>query len=130
MKSVVVEVGADDVEFAKICELSNCGEAGKCQVMMQDVVENGRILFKSGSADLDKSSSSTLDQLAKISGACPNARIDISGHTDSVGDPGLNKTLSEKRAQAIDKLSAVLILESYLELLHLQTTPYEFEDPE
>ena len=36
----------------------------------------------------------------------------------------------EKRAQAIDKLSAVLILESYLELLHLQTTPYEFEDPE
>ncbi len=68
---------------------------------MQDVVKNGRILFKTGSADLDAKSSPTLNELVKISSACPSARIEISGHTNSVGNPEFNKSLSEKRAQAI-----------------------------
>ena len=76
-------------------------EADKCQVMMQDVVKKGKILFKTGSADLDNKSAPTLNSLAKVTSVCPRARVEISGHTDSVGSPDKNLKLSEKRAQSI-----------------------------
>lgn len=76
-------------------------EADKCQVMMRDAVKNGKILFKSGKADLDNRSRPTLDALAKIAAACPSAKIEIAGHTDSEGSEEGNKVLSQNRAQAV-----------------------------
>ena len=32
---------------------------------------------------------------------CPNARIEIAGHTDADGEDAFNQALSEKRAQAV-----------------------------
>jgi outer membrane protein OmpA-like peptidoglycan-associated protein/osmotically-inducible protein OsmY len=76
-------------------------EADKCQMLMRDAVKNGKILFKSGNADLESRSKPTLDALAKIASACPSARIDIAGHTDSEGSEEGNKVLSENRARAV-----------------------------
>ncbi|MGQ0671430.1 MAG: OmpA family protein [Hyphomicrobium sp.] len=76
-------------------------EADKCQVLLSAAVKKGNILFKFASADLDSKSTPTLNELAKIAAACPKARIEIEGHTDTTGDESSNKELSQKRAQAI-----------------------------
>jgi outer membrane protein OmpA-like peptidoglycan-associated protein len=59
--------------------------------------------FRSGSAELSPSATETLDALGKAlnSGALASYRFRVEGHTDTVGAPDVNKTLSEKRAEAV-----------------------------
>jgi outer membrane protein OmpA-like peptidoglycan-associated protein len=61
------------------------------------------IQFRTGSADLTPAAMSKLDQLGKALSAQDLAayRFRIEGHTDTVGSPELNKTLSEQRAAAV-----------------------------
>ena len=46
-------------------------------------------------------SAGLLDRLIETALRCPNANIEIAGHTDSDGDDAANQELSEKRAQAV-----------------------------
>lgn len=59
--------------------------------------------FANGSAELTPQAMATLDQLGKAldSSDLANYRFRIEGHTDTVGSPALNKTLSERRAEAV-----------------------------
>lgn len=76
-------------------------EADRCQELMRDAVQKGQILFKTDSAELDSRSRPTLDALSKIAAACPGARIEIAGHTDSDGSEESNLELSARRAQTV-----------------------------
>ncbi|MCB0519562.1 MAG: OmpA family protein [Lewinellaceae bacterium] len=58
------------------------------------------VQFETGSAFLLQSSKKVLDEIATIMGRYPEQKLRISGHTDSIGDPGPNQVLSEKRAKA------------------------------
>ncbi|MGI8743351.1 MAG: OmpA family protein [Bryobacteraceae bacterium] len=64
-------------------------------VNMSDVLfDTGRYTLKPGARE----------KLAKISGivlAHPGLKLDVEGHTDSVGGDAYNQTLSEERAQAV-----------------------------
>jgi outer membrane protein OmpA-like peptidoglycan-associated protein len=59
--------------------------------------------FATGSAGLTPSAMTTLDELGRaLSGdALASYRFRIEGHTDTVGTPDNNKTLSERRADAV-----------------------------
>ncbi len=59
--------------------------------------------FRTGSAELSPNATQTLDALGKAlnSGALASFRFRVEGHTDTVGAPDVNKTLSEKRAEAV-----------------------------
>ena len=59
--------------------------------------------FRTGSAELTPQAIHTLDNLgqALTSADLANYRFRIAGHTDTVGTPEQNKTLSERRAQAV-----------------------------
>ena len=59
--------------------------------------------FRTGSAELTPQAIHTLDNLgqALTSADLANYRFKIAGHTDTVGTPEENKTLSERRAQAV-----------------------------
>lgn len=59
------------------------------------------ILFETGSAQLKATSNAELDQLAKELKAKPALNIEISGHTDNVGNEATNKLLSKNRADAV-----------------------------
>lgn len=59
------------------------------------------IFFDVGKADLKPSSISELEKLRNLLMANPHMKVQINGHTDNVGDPQLNKTLSLKRALAV-----------------------------
>ncbi len=57
--------------------------------------------FTTGSAELDPSSFSVLDEAGEVLSRWPQLRIEIAGHTDSRGKAETNKSLSERRAQAV-----------------------------
>jgi OOP family OmpA-OmpF porin len=76
-------------------------DATVCQQLFSDLLAKGRIQFESGRATIDPDSAGLLDRLIETASRCPNANIEIAGHTDGVGDEASNQALSEKRAQAV-----------------------------
>jgi len=76
-------------------------DATVCQQLFADLLTKARIRFESGSADISQDSLGLLDRLIETALRCPNASIEIAGHTDSDGDPAGNQALSEKRAQTV-----------------------------
>jgi outer membrane protein OmpA-like peptidoglycan-associated protein/Tol biopolymer transport system component len=59
------------------------------------------VFFETGSAALLPASTTELDRLAALLQETPALRIQISGHTDNVGDDTSNQTLSENRAKSV-----------------------------
>ena len=76
-------------------------DATVCQQLFSDLLAKGKIQFESGRATIDPDSVGLLDRLVETAQRCPNANIEIAGHTDGDGDAAFNQTLSEKRAQAV-----------------------------
>ena len=60
-----------------------------------------QVLFAQSEYTLLPQSSAELDKLAKTLSLHPDFLIEISGHTDNVGDPRLNLALSENRANVV-----------------------------
>ena len=60
-----------------------------------------RIRFESGRPTIDPDFAGLLDRLVETALRCPNANIEIAGHTDGDGEDAFNQALSEKRAQAV-----------------------------
>lgn len=63
------------------------------------IVLNG-VTFDTGKATLSSESFPQFDNIVEYMTHKKSARIEISGHTDNVGNPKTNKALSQKRAQA------------------------------
>ncbi|MBV6440039.1 MAG: hypothetical protein EPGJADBJ_01701 [Saprospiraceae bacterium] len=59
--------------------------------------------FETGSANLTADSRYELDNLVTGMNAYPNMMIEVAGHTDNVGDPASNMTLSQARAASVVK---------------------------
>ncbi len=64
-------------------------------------VELSGIYFDFNSAEIDPASDRTIASLARMLGRHPGWAVVIEGHTDSVGSPAANRTLSERRAEAV-----------------------------
>lgn len=76
-------------------------DATVCQQLFTDLFRRGKILFEAGRATIDPDSVGLLDRLVEAALRCPNAGIEVAGHTDTSGDEAANQALSEKRAQAV-----------------------------
>jgi outer membrane protein OmpA-like peptidoglycan-associated protein len=59
------------------------------------------IRFRFNSADLDVDAAPTLMELRDALNGTPNLRLTLIGHTDSIGTPPYNRTLSLRRAQSV-----------------------------
>lgn len=60
-----------------------------------------RILFETGSANLDAKSQTQIDNILAIMKAYPNVHLKVGGYTDNTGDAAANLQLSEARANAV-----------------------------
>ncbi|MEY4927175.1 MAG: hypothetical protein RI894_1611 [Bacteroidota bacterium] len=59
--------------------------------------------FKTGSAEIDMAASKDLEDLFKILTEDPKMTVALSGHTDNVGKPTENLSLSQQRSDAVIK---------------------------
>ena len=75
--------------------------ADACETRFNVISTTRAIYFRTGSAELDPESAPMLNSIVDIAGRCPGVRIEVSGHTDAVGQPVPNQRLSEQRAQAV-----------------------------
>jgi OOP family OmpA-OmpF porin len=104
-----------DVEVPDLSET-----ALACQAAYDDMLGAGaRVLFDFDSSELHREGRALLDTVEGIWAArCPDVSIIVAGHTDNVGEPAYNRTLSLERARAVvdylvqqgfdpDKLTAV-----------------------
>jgi outer membrane protein OmpA-like peptidoglycan-associated protein len=57
--------------------------------------------FESASTQLTPGSGQTVNDLATVLKAYPNARIQLAGHTDNTGSPQDNQQLSQNRSDAV-----------------------------
>ncbi len=73
----------------------------QCATRFGVISNAGEIFFKTGSAELDHRSDPMLESVAEIANRCPEVRIEVSGHTDSVGSPQSNMVLSMDRARSV-----------------------------
>jgi OOP family OmpA-OmpF porin len=76
-------------------------DATVCQQLFSDLLGKAKIRFESGRATIDPDSAGLLDRLIETALRCPTANIEVAGHTDADGEDAFNRTLSEKRAQAV-----------------------------
>ena len=73
----------------------------QCQPLFNGLLDKGRILFDTGSANLSKDSLAVLDHLVDLAARCRDADIEVAGHTDTVGSADSNLDLSRRRAAAV-----------------------------
>lgn len=73
----------------------------KVEVGEKMVMNN--IFFEQGTPNILPNSYPELDRLVETLKKSPKMEIEVSGHTDNVGNHGLNLALSEKRAEVIVK---------------------------
>ncbi|QJB69121.1 OmpA family protein [Parasphingorhabdus halotolerans] len=75
----------------------------KCQDGVDKTIEGKKLSFRSGSAYVSPASNKLLDEVAAALKPCAGLAIAVSGHTDDNGDAGVNKILSQERADRVAK---------------------------
>lgn len=74
---------------------------GRCAVLLNALMTRRAVGFAPGSAVIDARAPEALDEAAAILNRCPEARIEVGGHTDSQGPADFNRRLSLARAEAV-----------------------------
>lgn len=93
---------ADEVTPAVSVTAQPAGQGlEQCRSELAALSARNAILFRSGAAILAPEGLPTLDAIAATLARCPQAAINIEGHTDSDGDASLNMALSVARADAV-----------------------------
>lgn len=93
--------------FSKQVLVESLGSKNKTVVLLTKAEPGSIVLledvnFKRGTAELEgETTEASLSDLADFLKANPQIKIRINGHTDNLGDPGLNKQLSLERAGSV-----------------------------
>ena len=72
-----------------------------CAEEIAAILKAGSISFAAGSSTIDPASSGIVAAIADVLRACPGARFEVAGHTDSQGRAEVNGRLSSERAEAV-----------------------------
>ncbi|TCP44510.1 OmpA family protein [Rhodovulum marinum] len=72
-----------------------------CVAQIGDILAAEKITFAPGSTRIEGSAVRVVDAIADVLRRCPDAQIEIGGHTDSQGREEMNESLSQQRAEAV-----------------------------
>ncbi|GAB5511668.1 MAG: hypothetical protein Rhims3KO_30690 [Hyphomicrobiales bacterium] len=76
-------------------------DATACQAQFASLLSGNSIRFATGKADIDILSYGLLDRLVRTLQSCPDAWVEIAGHTDAQGSDTANQALSQQRAGSV-----------------------------
>ncbi len=85
-------LGGIDVQVTQVVD--------RCNEQLNAALTRSTIRFRTSSAQIDAGNDELLQTLASVVANCPG-NLTIAGHTDSVGDADMNRTLSQNRAAAV-----------------------------
>ncbi len=75
--------------------------AKSCQAKFNELLAGQKVEFVSDNAQINTTSHKLLDSLVEVAKECPEARVQIAGHTDNQGPAAYNQNLSERRAASV-----------------------------
>lgn len=79
----------------------------QCFSDLQNLTREARVYFPSGGTTVDISGIAQARLIGVVAQTCPGVIIQVEGHSDPSGDPGINLALSEQRAQVVvDRIAA------------------------
>lgn len=78
----------------------------ECVARVNAILEEQKITFAPGSVTVEGESLQVVNRIAEVLRECPDAGMEIGGHTDSQGREEMNLQLSQSRAEGV--LSALL----------------------
>jgi outer membrane protein OmpA-like peptidoglycan-associated protein len=78
--------------------------AAQCQTALSGLAASENVKFETGSAKVSADSKALIGRINATLARCAETKIEIAGHTESVGDASANKTLSQRRAEAVADL--------------------------
>ena len=84
---------------SRIVAMDESGQV--CQKKFNTLLSTNKIEFEAGKSVVKAKNQQLLQSLVDISSLCPQANIDIIGHTDSKGNNTKNQELSQSRAKAV-----------------------------
>lgn len=73
----------------------------RVQAELDRLLASGRIEFETNSERLRPEATPLLDAIVEQLASAPELEVEVEGHTDSRGDPGTNRRLSLRRADAV-----------------------------
>ncbi len=117
-----------EVEIAEVPEKKVLEEPKmieKTQSEVNELLKTNPIYFKFNSDKITSKSKAILDKIITTVNKLDNISLTIEGHTDSRGDANYNKTLSQKRADAVKKY----LLNNELQSLQIEAVGYGEERP-
>lgn len=104
------DFNANAANFIGISETMDLTEIGEYKEIVRDLylvpievgstVRLNNIFFETGKSELREESFHELNRVVEMLNQNPNMTIELSGHTDNVGNAGSNKKLSQERADA------------------------------
>lgn len=107
------DFSANAANFIGISETMDLTEVGEYQEIVRDLylvpievgstVRLNNIFFETGKAELQEESFNELNRVVEMLNQNPKMTIELSGHTDNVGNDASNKKLSQERADACKK---------------------------
>lgn len=78
------------------------GEVAACQDNIDKLAGSESITFRDGSAYVNPAlNGEFLDKVAAELKTCKDARIEVSGHTNTTGSASINRSMSQARAEAV-----------------------------
>jgi len=96
-----------DVEYVEPPEPEDTAPSPEeCVARINAILEEQKITFAPGSVTVEGESLRVVNRIAEVLRECPDARMEIGGHTDSQGREEMNLQLSQSRAEGV--LSALL----------------------
>jgi outer membrane protein OmpA-like peptidoglycan-associated protein len=94
----------NNYEFT-IIEKEAMAQVVQANVMLDALTKDGfialDILFDTGKSTIKQESMAMVDEIFQLMSSNASLKISIEGHTDNVGTPESNKTLSDQRAKAV-----------------------------